>query len=78
MTPLLLLPPLAVAALLLTVALGRVIAQREAAMGLSMLLMGLVLYAATSLDRWWVVGLVASAQAIAAGAMALRVRRFGR
>lgn len=78
MTPLLLLPPLAFAALLLTVALGRVIAQREAAMGLSMLLLGLLLYATTDLGRWWVVGLVAAAQAIAACIVALRVRRFGR
>lgn len=78
MTALLFLPPLAFAALLLTILLQRAIPSREAAMGLSMLLLGLLLYAATALDRWWVVGLVAAAQAIAAGIIALRVRRFGR
>ncbi|MFL1462239.1 hypothetical protein ACI6QG_08560 [Roseococcus sp. DSY-14] len=78
MTPLLLLPPLAFAALLLTIALQRALPSREAAMGLSMLLLGLLLHATTALDRWWVVGLVAAAQAMAAGVVALRVRRFGR
>ncbi len=78
MTPLLFLPPLAFAALVLTILLQRALPSREGAMGLSMLLLGLGLYAGTSLDRWWVVGLVAAAQAIAAGVIALRVRRFGR
>lgn len=78
MTPLLLFVPLFLAALVLTVAFGRVMPMREAALGLSMLVTGSVLYAATELDRWWVLGLVAGSHAAAWGVIALRVRRLGR
>ena len=78
MTALLFLPPLTLAALVLTVAFGRVMPMREAALGLSMLVTGSLLHAGTALGRWEVLALVAASHAIAWGVIALRVRRFGR
>lgn len=78
MTPLLLFVPLFLAAVVLTTLFGRFMPVREAALGLSMLVTGTALHALTALDRWWVLGLVAGSHAAAWGAIALRVRRFGR
>jgi hypothetical protein len=62
-----------------SIALSRALPSLEAALGLSMLLMGVLLYVVfPGSGAWYVVGLVAVSHALAGGLIWYRKRVFGR